>query len=35
VGWVPYKKIKKEEEEELAALIIPENTQKYFQFPNF
>jgi hypothetical protein len=35
VGWVPYRKIKKEEEDELADLVISENIQKFFQFPTF
>jgi hypothetical protein len=35
VGWKPYRKLKKEEESELAELLVSEHTQRIFQFPNF
>lgn len=35
IGWAPYKKIRKEEEAELENLVMEENVQRLFQFPNF
>ena len=35
LGWKPYRKIRREEEEELKGLVWDESVMKFFSFPKF